>query len=84
MQIMWLICIFFVWIGIGNKLRKGGKSEKSYVVLLMALLGLTIFEMLFEARARYLYANVPLYIVLMFCGNGRKDMMIGKNAGKER
>ena len=50
----------------------------------MALLGLTIFEMLFEARARYLYANVPLYIVLMFCGNGRKDMMIGKNAGKER
>lgn len=84
MQVMWLICIFFVWIGIGNKLREGGGLEKPYVVLLMALLGLTIFEMLFEARARYLYANVPLYIVLMFYGNGRKDMTIGKNAGKER
>ena len=45
----------------------------------MALIGLTVFEMLFESRARYLYANVPLYIVLMFCGNTENVMIKEKN-----
>lgn len=45
----------------------------------MAIIGLTIFEMLFEARARYLYVNVPLYIVLMSCRNMEKVMIKEKN-----
>jgi len=35
---------------------------------MLALIGLTIFELLFEARARYLYCYVPLYILLASVG----------------
>ena len=50
-----------------------GKSmlrENSFpqLVLILALEGLTIFELLFEARARYLYTYVPLFIILAMMG----------------
>lgn len=31
---------------------------------MLALVGLTLFELIFEARARYLYCYVPLYLLL--------------------
>ena len=34
------------------------------IVLYLSLLGLFLFEMLFEARARYLYTYVPLFIMI--------------------
>ena len=33
-----------------------------------AVIGLTVFELLFEARARYLYTYTPLYILLAVAG----------------
>ncbi len=41
-------------------------SEKN--VIMLSVIGLTIFELLFEARARYLYTFTPLYIVLAVYG----------------
>lgn len=35
---------------------------------MLAIIGLTIFELIFEARARYLYTYVPLYIILAAAG----------------
>lgn len=35
---------------------------------MLAIIGLTLFELIFEARARYLYTYVPLYIVLAIYG----------------
>ena len=39
-------------------------------VLQLAILGLTLFELIFEARARYLFSYVPVYILLAGIGLG--------------
>jgi len=44
------------------------RRNKAIAVTMLALIGLTIFELLFEARARYLYCYVPLYILLASVG----------------
>jgi ABC-type Na+ efflux pump permease subunit len=38
------------------------------MILIAAILGLTIFELLFEARARYLYCYAPVYAILGVLG----------------
>ena len=57
-QAVWLGVMTF---GIGFILR--GKEKKIIAILLLALIGLTIFETIFEARARYLYIYVPIFCV---------------------
>ena len=47
---------------------KKNQLDKRIVVLMMSLVGLTIFEMLFEARARYLYIYAPIFITLSIIG----------------
>lgn len=63
MQFLWLsmLTLIFGFLIINIK-----QHEKNYniSVLMLALLGLTAFELLFEARARYLYAYVPVYAVI--------------------
>ncbi len=36
--------------------------------MLLSVVGLTLFELLFEARARYLFTYVPIYILLALYG----------------
>ncbi len=36
--------------------------------MLLSVIGLTLFELLFEARARYLFTYVPIYIILALYG----------------
>ena len=38
------------------------------LVCMLTLIGLTIFEQIFEARARYIYIYVPIYILLVPVG----------------
>ena len=61
-QMIWLTCLGLGILGVCYKNQK----EKS--VLMLSVIGLTIFELLFEARSRYLYAYVPLYILLAIYG----------------
>lgn len=61
-QIIWfgiLILCFFSLMG---------KPKKQLLTVALAIIGLTIFEAVFEARARYIFAYVPLYIVLASVG----------------
>lgn len=44
------------------------------VVIQLAILGLTAFELLFEARARYLYTFSPLFIILAVCGLRKSNL----------
>lgn len=44
------------------------KRDERLCVVMLTLIALTVFEALFEARARYLYAFAPLYILLAACG----------------
>lgn len=45
-----------------------GKRNKQESVIMLAIIGLTIFETVFEARARYLFTYIPMYIILAIMG----------------
>lgn len=61
-QMVWLtILLFNVFSGLGRK------NENKNVIML-GIIGLTLFELIFEARSRYLYTYTPLYIVLAVYG----------------
>jgi hypothetical protein len=57
-QMMWLTTLA---IGIFSAFAAKNSNKD---VIMLSIIGLTVFELLFEARARYLYTFVPLYIVL--------------------
>ena len=60
-QMVWILLLsgcFFAFL-----FRKKGWGRKGFIIML-SLVGLTLFELIFEARARYLYCYVPLYILL--------------------
>ena len=68
---LWCTWAQFLWLGTllcgafsGLYRSKDGRLR----VVQLALSGLFLFEMLFETRARYLYTNVPLFIVLAVVG----------------
>lgn len=63
MQTVWLAIIFLNMIA---PLAKAN-NEKN-IVLYITLLGITLYEVLFEARARYLYIFAPIYCVLAALG----------------
>ena len=39
--------------------------------MFLSLVGIMLFELLFEARARYIFTYVPIYI-LMACGSANR------------
>jgi hypothetical protein len=45
-----------------------GEQTRGREALLLAMLGITLYGAIFEARARYLYIYAPVYIVLAVCG----------------
>ena len=59
---IWLAVLF---LGTGGIFYK---NKKELTIVMLAIIGLTIFELIFEARARYLYTYVPLYIILAAAG----------------
>ena len=62
-QLVWVFVLFAMLISIGNKTDSSTKR-----VTLFAIAGITLFELLFEVRARYLFIYVPLYIVMAIEG----------------
>lgn len=40
------------------------RKNKKVTAMMLSIIGLTIFELLFEARARYLFTYTPVYIIL--------------------
>lgn len=69
MQTVWLAIIFLNIIAPLAKV----KNEKN-TVLFITILGITLYEVLFEARARYLYIFAPIYCVLAASG---ADVFVG-------
>lgn len=65
MQCAWmavlLLCIF----------ASGRRGDARAATVLLALLGVFLFGLLFEARARYLFANLPLFILAAGMGIGQ-------------
>lgn len=61
-QTLWMAVLFLVVCA------SPGRKKPEILVLMMAVVGLTMFEAMFEARARYLFAYVPAYILLAAAG----------------
>ena len=61
-QIIWIGILFFNLFAL--------KKEEDYrmIILKFSIIGLTLFELLFEARARYLFAYAPIYIIISIRG----------------
>lgn len=64
----------FIWIGVliaaFFSVFFGGdnRHHKEIAVLMVSVIGLTLFEVLFEARARYLYTYLPIFCILAAVG----------------
>ncbi|MGN0181740.1 MAG: hypothetical protein ACI4DP_04920 [Candidatus Ornithomonoglobus sp.] len=61
MQIIWLGTIFFM-------IFAARSNEKKIHTLILSVIGVTLFVLIFEARARYLLTYVPMYILLAVIG----------------
>lgn len=61
-QMLWITILFF------NVFSYSAPKNNAIRVIMLSLLGLTIFELIFEARARYLFIFSPLFIVLALYG----------------
>lgn len=62
-QTLWMGLLVLVTIAAFR--RKEGMEES---VLKLAIVGLILFEMIFEARARYLFTYVPVFVLLACMG----------------
>lgn len=65
LQFVWINTIFLIFFNSVIMMFKKQKIDYTYLVITLTIIGLTIFELLFEVRARYLYTNVPIFIMLM-------------------
>lgn len=65
-QMLWVAVLALGVIGIAKK--KNATKRKEISVILLSLVGITLFVTLFEARARYIYTYVPFYIIIANVG----------------
>lgn len=65
-QTVWIAVIFFGILAAFN--NSSHKNKRKLSALMLAIIGLTVFELLFEARARYLYTYAPIYCILATLG----------------
>lgn len=54
--------------------------QKEIIIIYITLIGLTVFQLLFETRTRYLYTNVPLYIIAFVIGINNIMYLIKKKS----
>ena len=69
-ELLWSTALQAVWLGVlvGCLLYAFAKADCDSVTLWLCLLGVMARVMLFECRARYLYANVPVFILAAVLG----------------
>lgn len=68
-QILWIIMVGAVWYTSIKELLRTHSRNYNMLLMELSLIGLTLFELLFEARARYFYAYVPIFAAYMLIGN---------------
>ena len=66
-QVLW-ISILFLLLFVPIYKKKSGINEDQLLVLVLAVIGLSVFELLFEARARYLFCYAPVFVILAGVG----------------
>lgn len=64
-QSSWLIILVLCFF---STFKNEIEDNKYKIIIYLTLIGLFIFETLFEARARYLFSNVPIFIICAMYG----------------
>lgn len=65
-QIIWISTLVFTWIlALGVPVRS---CSFEFGVIMLSLIGLTLFQLLFEVRARYLFLYIPFFCVAATLG----------------
>ena len=64
MQFVW----YFTLIGLPGVFLMKKEEREKYMIYIVAFLGVFFYQMLFEARARYLFAFLPFLLALAVCG----------------
>lgn len=76
---VFLVCTQFLWLGALMLLllsiagaiyeyRKSKAADIRYLIILSALVAITVYNAVFETRARYLYIYVPFYLIAAMYG----------------
>ena len=64
-----MIVLFFqLFVFFYRRKTLSDSGDSIVLVMAFAVLGLTAFELVFEARARYLFCYAPVYVVLFSWG----------------
>ncbi len=76
-QCIWITLLFFA---VFISFRRRWLFSEVELVMILSVTGITIFTLLFEARARYLYSFVPVFITLSMMGldNLKRIPIIGR------
>lgn len=69
-QGIWLLILICLFLAAVFYEKRSLLQSKEIAVLMLAIIGLSIFELMFEARSRYFYIYAPVYILLAVCGIG--------------
>lgn len=78
-QLIWVVILFFqLFVFLYRRKALSGDAERCIVAMAISVIGLTIFELLFEARARYLFCYAPIYVILSGWGLRNVNCLIRK------
>lgn len=89
-QGVWITVLVFCPLVVGLVRQRGrvdaARRRRSVAIATVALslLMLLAFELLFEARARYLYSSAPLFIMMGALGMGRARMLLERRLKRSR
>lgn len=77
----WCTGATIVWLGVLVLMLFAavGRQDRFTAALMISILLLTLYETFFEARARYLYAYLPFYILLALQGISNGERIITKH-----
>ena len=83
---IWSDFVQSIWIAILglSVLMSFVKRNKVFMCISLSLFGLWLFEILFEARARYLFSNVPIFIIAGSFGMEMICIFVKKKLLKKR
>ena len=62
MQTLWILII------IGLVFSYNKKQDDNFAILKLSIIGIVIFLLLFEGRARYIVNHLPIFIIIGVCG----------------
>ena len=68
-ELFWMICLIGCACNV-FALKKNNINvvRSEYLVMICSLIGIALFVMIFEARARYLYVYIPFYVLVAVKG----------------